>query len=66
MFVTRRVGQRGVCGVTCVVWTRIAIAAALHSGVAPPALMVGYGMTALAGVFAVAFLLTDGFAKCGW
>ena len=45
----------------------LAIAAALHSGVAPPALMVGYGMTALAGVFMVAWILIhNGIIKCGW
>ena len=44
----------------------LAIAAALHSGVAPPALMVGYGMTALAGVFVAAWFLNNGFKKSGW
>ena len=36
-----------------------ALAAALHSGVTPPALMVGYGMTALAAVTVVLLAATD-------
>ena len=35
-----------------------ALAAALHSGVTPPALMVGYGMTTLAAVTMVLGLAT--------
>ena len=34
-----------------------ALAAALHSGVTPPALMVGYGMTTLAAVTMVGVLI---------
>ena len=36
-----------------------ALAAALHSGVTPPALMVGYGMTTLAAVTVVLGMATN-------
>ena len=46
-----------------------ALAAALHSGVTPPALMVGYGMTTLAAVTFVGWMIDQAcfdrkLAKC--